>query len=282
MKDFQRILNAFPQVGKVSFFRVGEPLLNKDFVRMVVIATSRGIRTEASTNLHVSPFGKKVAREIVRSGLVELVVSIDGASQDTYQQYRIGGRFDIVLRNLKELLEAKKEMRSTLPIVVWQYLLHRGNEGDLEKARRMADELGCWFVARELCYGLDQADRWAPGAEARSKLGALSVNIPSTAELRVLLGLASGAPELGDAIGAAGYCAQAWDQPGLDGEGWVYPCCMICDKAHALGNIFERPFKEIWNSPKAVALRRYLKFGGSSKGLPCLTCPVNPRRSSMA
>jgi MoaA/NifB/PqqE/SkfB family radical SAM enzyme len=72
----------------LTFYFQGEPFLHKDFLKMVKSATQKKIYTSTSTNAHyLSP---ENALATVESGIDRVIVSLDGTTQDTYEQYRIG------------------------------------------------------------------------------------------------------------------------------------------------------------------------------------------------
>jgi MoaA/NifB/PqqE/SkfB family radical SAM enzyme len=108
------------------FYFQGEPFLNPDFLTMVQYAVSKKIYTATSTNAHY--LTDAVAKRTVESGLDRLIISIDGTTQETYQQYRVGGRLDKVLQGAANIVKWKKELKSKTPFVVFQFLVVRHNE----------------------------------------------------------------------------------------------------------------------------------------------------------
>src|SRR6476646_11810591 len=79
-----------PHLSYLVFYFQGEPFLNPDFLNMVQYAVLKKIYTATSTNAHY--LTDAVAKRTVESGLDRLIISIDGTTQGTYQQYRVGGR----------------------------------------------------------------------------------------------------------------------------------------------------------------------------------------------
>jgi len=137
---FKKIIDEVKDyVIQVDLYNWGEPLLNKEIFKMVEYAHKLGIRTRISTNLTI--LSESAAENMINSGLDELIVSIDGASEETYQKYRVGGSFEKVIENLKLILRKKEEMKKKNPEVVWQFLIMRHNEHEIEKAKQMAKEL---------------------------------------------------------------------------------------------------------------------------------------------
>src|SRR5262249_2772645 len=78
----------------------GEPLPAKNLPDMIDAASRRGISTVMSTNFSI-PFDAAKAERLVASGLTVLGVAIDGVEQGTYEQYRIDGNIDLVMKNLR-------------------------------------------------------------------------------------------------------------------------------------------------------------------------------------
>jgi len=70
------------------FYFQGEPYLNPAFLEMVRNASQKKIYTATSTNAHY--LTEDNARRIIESGLDRLIISIDGTTQEVYEQYRVG------------------------------------------------------------------------------------------------------------------------------------------------------------------------------------------------
>ena len=60
-----------------------------------------------------------MAEAVVRSGLDTMIVSLDGVTQDVYEQYRVAGRLDRVLDNLRLLVETKRRLGVETPYLEW-------------------------------------------------------------------------------------------------------------------------------------------------------------------
>ena len=125
----------------VDFFNWGEPLLNTHIEDFVCLAASRKIITRISTNLSLPLTDERIER-IVASGLNEIVVSLDGASNATYGLYRRRGNFDLVFGNLRRLIEAKRRLGLKRPLVTWQFLVFGFNEHEIPRAEAMAVDIG--------------------------------------------------------------------------------------------------------------------------------------------
>jgi pyruvate-formate lyase-activating enzyme len=100
------------------FYFQGEPYLNPDFLDMVAYASAKGIYTATSTNAHY--LNDRNAKRTVESGLDRLIISIDGSTQDVYEQYRVGGRLEKVRAGRRpqyRRLEKGAEEQNTLRVL---------------------------------------------------------------------------------------------------------------------------------------------------------------------
>src|ERR1700761_3882132 len=108
-KDFFR--DTIDQLSKdllyLVFYFQGEPYLNPSFLEMVEYASGKGIYTATSTNAHY--LSDEHARRTVESGLDRLIISIDGTTQEVYEQYRVGGKLEKVLEGTKNILKRSEE-----------------------------------------------------------------------------------------------------------------------------------------------------------------------------
>src|SRR5690349_17456823 len=147
-QDFFR--NTIDQLYKellyLVFYFQGEPYLNPAFLDMVKYASKKKIYTATSTNAHY--LTDKNAKLTIESGLDRLIISIDGTTQEVYQQYRVGGQLNKVIEGAKNIVKWKKELNSKKPFVVFQFLVVKPNEHQIEDVRALAKEVGVddvWF-----------------------------------------------------------------------------------------------------------------------------------------
>src|SRR5688572_528665 len=127
-KDFfsETIDQLYKELLYLVFYFQGEPYLNPSFLDMVKYASSKKIYTATSTNAHY--LTDTNAKRTIESGLDRLIISIDGTTQDTYQQYRVGGKLEKVIEGAKNIVKWKKELKSKTPFIVFQFLVVKPNE----------------------------------------------------------------------------------------------------------------------------------------------------------
>ncbi|MCF6242940.1 MAG: radical SAM protein, partial [Bacteroidales bacterium] len=105
---FHKIIKELThELISMIFYFQGEPFLHPQFLDLIKSAKKHKIYTSTSTNAHFIDEIK--AKEIVKSGLDRLIISIDGLTQKTYENYRINGKLEKVISGTKHLIKAKKK-----------------------------------------------------------------------------------------------------------------------------------------------------------------------------
>jgi pyruvate-formate lyase-activating enzyme len=122
------------------FYFQGEPYINPNFLDMVKHASERGVYTITSTNGHF--LNDKNAKRTIESGLDRLIISVDGTTQEVYEQYRKEGKLESVLQGARNLVKWKKELNSTTPHLIFQFLVVKPNEHQMDDVVILADEIG--------------------------------------------------------------------------------------------------------------------------------------------
>ncbi len=237
----------------LTFYFQGEPYLHPQFLELVQYASSRKIYTSTSTNAHYLTDDN--ARKTVESGLDRLIISIDGTTQETYEQYRVGGKLNKVLEGAKNVIRWKQKMRSKTPFVVFQFLVVKPNEHQIADVQQLARELGVDAV------GLKTAQIYA--YENGSPL------IPSIDTYSRYRQTATGSYQLKSTL--ASHCWKMWHSCVITWDGLVVPCCFDKDAHHRLGDVNKQTFSDLW---KGSAYRdfRHLLLQSRSKIEMCQNC----------
>ena len=171
MLDFDLFRNVVDEAGpglvRIDFFNYGEAFLHKRAIEMCEYIKSRFPHIYLYTSTNGLMFTEESAKRLVHSGIDEVTFSIDGASQDTYVQYRQRGKFDLAIRNLRVMAEEKRRSRRDVPHLNWRYILFKWNDSDDEMnlARRLATEIGVDRLSWELTDHPENAfsRRFVPG-----------------------------------------------------------------------------------------------------------------------
>ena len=213
------------------FYFQGEPYLNPAFLDMVKYASDKGVYTATSSNAHY--LNDTNARKTVESGLDRLIISIDGTTQETYKQYRVGGDLSKVLEGARNIVKWKKALKSKTPFVFFQFLVVKHNEHQIEEIRQMAKEIGVDEVRFKTAQVYDYAND-------PNNL------IPTNQKYSRYYKDASGQFQPRNKL--ANHCWKLWHANVITWDGLVVPCCFDKDAMHQLGNLKNQSFKNIWHN----------------------------------
>ncbi|MCU0323945.1 MAG: SPASM domain-containing protein [Spirosomaceae bacterium] len=212
------------------FYFQGEPYLHPQFIELVRYAAKKRIYTATSTNAHY--LTDENAKKTVESGLDRLIISIDGTTQDTYQQYRIGGKLEKVIEGTKNIIKWKKALNSTTPHVVFQFLVVKPNEHQIDEVKKLAKDLGVDEVGLKTAQIYDYED----GNEL----------IPSIEKYARYAKQTDGKYKIKNKF--IDHCWKMWHSCVITWDGLVVPCCFDKDAHYRLGNLKNTNFKEAWQS----------------------------------
>ncbi len=210
------------------FYFQGEPYLNPSFLEMVSYASKNGIYTATSTNAHY--LNDDNARKTIESGLDRLIISIDGTTQDTYKQYRVGGNLQKVLEGTKNIIEWKKKLKSNTPHIVFQFLVVAPNEHQIKDILQLGKNLGVDEVRLKTAQ-VYEYENGNPLIPSNKKYTRYHKNRVGKFELKNKL---------------LNHCWKLWHSCVISWDGLVVPCCFDKDAQHRLGDLKETPFKQIW------------------------------------
>lgn len=231
--DFDHFKKFVDQVADkiiyITLYHQGEPYLHKQFNDMVAYAKTKGVYVTTSTNAHF--FTPELAEKVVRSRLDSMIVSLDGVTQETYAKYRVLGQVDTVLDGIRNLVAAKKRLKSKVPYLFLQFLVMKQNEHEIPQVKKLAKELGVdrLLIKTTQVMTLAEAKEWLP---ANDKYRRYELTEDA---FKVKQG--------------QGVCPRVWMTTLIDWDGQVVPCCFDKNGGHAMGNLGNgQVFDDIWKN----------------------------------
>ena len=255
LEDFVRFLARNPAVRHVELSNYGEIFLNPQLVAILAHAQAIGVAVEAYNGANLNDAREEQLEALVRYGLRRLVVSIDGASQETYGVYRSGGTLAGVLENVRRLNEWKVRLGSTRPQLFWQFVIFGHNEHELPAARRLAAELGMGFRAK-----LSWNGRYSPVRDPEFVRRETGLEAFTHAEFAKKTG---GRYFLG--------CRDLWAGPQVNWDGRLLGCCV--NFWGDFGNAFAQDLETCTGGAAYQNAKRVLLgLEEPRPGLPCLDC----------
>ena len=242
-----------PTLSYLTFYFQGEPYLNPAFTEMVGYASTKGIYTATSTNAHF--LNAEVAHATVRSKLSRLIISLDGTTQDAYAAYRVGGSLEKVVEGTRNIIAAKKALRSKTPHVIFQFLVVAPNEHQIPDVYKLAKELEVDQVVLKTAqiYNYEKGSDLIPKSDRYSRY---MKNDNGTYSIK---------NKLDD------HCWRMWHSCVVTWDGKVVPCCFDKDAHFVLGDLKKNSFKDIWNGADYQQFRRTLMISRNTIEM-CRNC----------
>lgn len=222
----------------INYYFQGEPFINPQFTELVSEARKRNIYVVTSTNAHFISY--ETAVKIIESGLNEIIVSIDGTTQETYEKYRVEGQLDKVLEGTNNLILAKQKLKSNYPVITFQFLVVRHNEHQIEEIRNLSEKMGIDRLTLKTVqiYDYDTSQNLLPLNEKYSRY---KISPQGNIELKNKF---------------RNSCWRSWSSVVVTWDGNAVPCCFDKDADHKLGNLNEVNIAEI---RKGIINRKFQK-----------------------
>jgi len=230
-KLFEKIIDqVYQRLIYLTFYFQGEPFINKSFLKMVKYASDKKIFTSTSTNAHF--IDEKVAEEIIHSGLDQLIISMDGTTQEVYEQYRVHGELDKVLQGTENIIAAKKRLKSSTPKVIFQFLVVKHNEHQIDDLHQLANKMGVDKVALKTAQIYDYKNG-SPLLPSDQKYSRYKLNSKGEYEIKSKL---------------HNHCWRLWHSAVITWDGDIVPCCFDKDATYKMGTLENNTFQDIWHN----------------------------------
>lgn len=244
---------------QVYFHIHAEPLLNENFFEASRYAVSKGLWTGIHTNFY--PNIEHLSEKLIDSKLCNLVVSIDGATQETYEKYRVGGNVEKVFDKIRDLAELKKKRNTVFPWITAKFLVFEHNWHEIKLFKKRAVENGANEVVFLSGFANGIYESGMPCTEYEFNLDLLTwekVSFPKT-------------------------CPFLWDDLRIDIEGSLMPCGNGFDDRHKFFKYENQSdnslMLEQFNAVSFVKMRNYFLGKKHVDDLPepCRDCEMVKR-----
>ncbi|MEA3452395.1 MAG: radical SAM/SPASM domain-containing protein [Bacteroidota bacterium] len=250
---FKKIIDqTAPYLLNIFLYFQGEPFLNSNIFRLIKYANSKNIYTSTSTNGHF--FTIENCKKIIDSKLDKLIISLDGASQDVYEKYRVDGNLNSVISGIKNLVETKKMRNSKIPFIELQFLVLKSNEHQIDKIKHLSKNLKVnkLSIKTAQVYNFENDKLFIPQNLKYTRYKKVDNRWILKKKLK-------------------NKCWRLWNSTVITWDGEVLPCCFDKDAKYSFGNINEQKLSEIIKNDK------FMKFANklltNRKGIDiCSNC----------
>lgn len=242
LEVFAKIIDEARGKAELAILHLlGESMMNPALYEMIRYCRDAGIRTSLSTNATL--LDEEHAQRLADSPLDILILSLDGATAETYERVRQRGDFAQTVENIQGFLDVRRGSR---PYTIVQMI-----------------ELADTSAEKE-----DFLRRWT-GRGVRALVKPFTAWQGDSAQIASL-----GSPKALEPLRHR-VCDRAWAWLTVYQDGTVAPCCRDYNGAHPLGNVSDDSVDEIWNGDAMRAFRtRHLQ--GRDQVDICRTCDYDP------
>ncbi len=256
-EDFKKLINENPWIKEIELANYGEIFLNPDILEIMKYAFEHNVNLTANVGANLNNVKEEVLEGLVKYKFLSMHCSLDGASNETYGQYRVRGNFDVVIENIKKINFYKRKYQSDYPFLTWQFLIFGHNEHEIDAAKKMASELNMYFYLK-----LSWDSEFSPVSnpqKIRKKLG-----VASREEYRIKHGV--------DYMQSI--CHQLWDEPVINWDGKVLGCCRNFWSDFDNNAFSDGLLKSVNNEKINYARKMLLGKIKERSDIPCTTCDI--------
>ena len=275
LQIFDKMIPFMQNVVSAAFFGWGEPLCHPDFgkfIDSVSLIKDRNhpkllkrINPSVSFTTNATLLTENLIGRIIKSGLDEIVLSIDSSNQDNYNFIRKGADFKNVMNNLCMLQKVKAKEGALNPTLRLQFVAMRRNIKELPGMIKFAVDLGIKTVIvnyivvvtkgleqESLYYHQKLANRVFDETEKIAQSEGISISLPQ---------------RFGTKVDPQGFCNEVQEMFYVKAEGTVISCCSATDVI--IGDLYEETPEEIWQGKRRKKILDNLNKGvleGKCKG----------------
>ncbi len=227
-------------VYDVNLCHRGESLFHPKIMEMIEYTNRSGIHTRLHTNATIMT--EKVSRQLLETELDLISFSLDGYDKETYEKFRIGANFEVVLDNIITFLKLKKKMKRKKPYTIIQVI----EPQEFSKSVEEREAFRHYFdhLAIDKVY-VKRPHNWAGNVPGEGEVSSSRTYSP---------------------------CTFCWYALTILWDGTVLICPQDYFVKTPLGNVSSSSLTEIWNGEEIKKLRRKMINGEVRKLDPCRHC----------
>jgi radical SAM protein with 4Fe4S-binding SPASM domain len=146
-------------------------------------------------------------------------------------------------------------LKSKTPLVVFQFLVVRPNEHQVDDVRQLAKDTGVddvWFKTAQVYDYENDPNGLIPRDDKYSRYRKTGTGYRFKGRL-------------------ANHCWRLWHDPVITWDGLVAPCCFDKDAQHQLGDLKKKSFREIWKNGEYSKFRAKILQGRNKIDI-CSNC----------
>jgi len=280
--SFAQFKNIFDQFGRpkwIGLTGIGSSYLNKDYHKMMAYAKSRGTIVEVFD--HFAHFkNDEQIKELINIGPDFQFISTYGGSKKSFEKVCRGSDYTVIEENIRKFVKFKKQMKKRFPLLSFHYIVTKDSKdevlGFLDFIHSLNTEIAEVLVTPMLHnfkgaedYSVKIDEKYVEKIRKRADKYGIPVTVNMCAKQE-----AEGLEKKPDINNCREFI-----MPFVFVTGHVTPCCAQNEankrdwqKKMALGNLFEKPMREVWYSPRYKKMRKLIIQNKCPK--VCALCPA--------
>jgi len=233
---FKKIIDESHQNGTkaITLASRGEPTLHPLLDKMLEYCKDKFLELKLNTN--AITLGENLCHKILQSNVTDVVFSVDSYQKEHYESIRVGGNFELLLKNIKKFHEIRDDVYPNSKCITRISGVRVDEKMDPDKFKNF------WQNIVDHVALVDLQLRWD------------TYHNPTD--------IASSEP-----------CRYLWERMYIWFDGTVNPCDTDYKSELSTGSVLNNSISEIWNGQKYSLLRNAHLDGKRSKCYPCDRCP---------
>ena len=234
---FKKIIDEAAEGGTkaITLASRGEPTLHPKLGEMLEYCSGKFFELKINTNGII--LNDKLIHQILKSGVTDMVFSIDSYTKKDYESIRIQGVFETVLNNVKRFKEIKERFYPNSKCAT------RVSGVRVDKKQDPNAFKDFWKEYVEHVVIVEMENRWDTYNNPKEIAGTCA-------------------------------CDYLWERMYVWYDGLCNPCDVDYKSNLSVGSIINSNIREVWNNEKFTQLRNMHKIGERSKFNPCDRCPL--------
>lgn len=213
-------------VEQIVLHVFGESMLYPHFFDAIHYIKEKDENITVTVSSNCTLLNTEKNEELLMSGLNILLLSLDGATKQTYEKLRVNSYFDVVMKNVQNLLLQKKENGLINPLISIQIIYMQETK----------EEINSFFKI------------WKPFLSSNVFISVKEFN-DFSGQIKDING--------NEIIKNFNFmpCPLFWSRAVIFWDGTVTVCCLDTNGELAIGRINGQSLKQIWNGEKLKKMR---------------------------
>jgi radical SAM protein with 4Fe4S-binding SPASM domain len=281
LDSFKQILDLLPHSYRINLVGLGEPLLHPEIIKFIEYAIAMKRRVSIVTN--ASLLNEKMSKQLISAGLNSIAFSIDYFDQESADKFRNGTDFNQVINNIRNFMIVNKNNRIStavfsavsieslttfnllvelilalnIKVLMLTDLNYEYNKPDSLNQHVNKEHINLIRDTVKYAFSKNLIMLTVRGLEAfclQKNYKDFLLLPPDQLYKRSL---------------SRTYCFSPWQTIPVNVNGDISIC--DCMPENKIGNIFKKPFSEIWNGEKMMTHRKNMIGNYCPKA--CRDCP---------